>query len=79
MGQKIQVKLGVGFNISNQHPTECLNRILAANGLSEWPRELFLARFLNKFDAYVNQLGNVRDPTALPRFLAEFEQHWIHK
>jgi biotin--protein ligase len=79
LGSLIQIKIGVGFNLSNQHPTESLNKILRANGMPEWSSELFLARFLTHFEHCVHLLDNSARPEALHEFLNDFQDHWMHR
>jgi biotin--protein ligase len=74
-GELLSVKIGVGFNINNQHPTECLNRILREKGLSEWSNELFLAKFLNNLEPLVEQLKTVN---GFNRVLNDYQENWLH-
>ena len=74
-GELLSVKIGVGFNINNQHPTECLNRILREKGLGEWSNELFLAKFLNNLEPLVEQLKTVN---GFNRVLNDYQENWLH-
>ena len=74
-GNLLGVKIGVGFNINNEHPTECLNRILREKGLSEWTNEIFLAKFLNHFEPLVEQL---KTPHGFKSVLDGYQENWLH-
>ena len=60
--------------MDNTHPTECLNKILRENNLTEWRREHLIAKFLNQFDIYYNMIN-----TNLNQFIEEFQNNWLHK
>ena len=65
MGDQMFVKIGIGFNLSNSHPTECLNKILNEHNLPEWKREKFIAKFMNQFEdcfMKINKTNNLLYP-----------------
>lgn len=78
MGSQIGLKIGIGFNLDNKHPTKCLNSILRENNLPECSQEVFLANFLNFFESYVHLLSQANFNSWL-RFSTEFQQNWIHQ
>lgn len=69
-------KKGVGLNVSNRHPTVCLNKIMAEHGLPEWSIEEFIARFTNHFEMLLPKLTH--SPTVTD-FLTEVQNNWLHK
>lgn len=74
MGDQIFAKIGIGFNLNNEHPTECLNKILRENGLPEWKSEMFIAKFLNEFyDCFQKINSNVNE------FIKDFQSNWLHE
>lgn len=64
----------MGFNLNNEHPTECLNRILRENKLSEWRPEIFIAKFLNEFDDCFQKIN-----LNLNQFIEDYQSHWLHR
>lgn len=76
MGSSALVKIGIGFNLNNEHPTECLNKILKERNMTSWTPEMFIARFLNHFEVLIEQLT---DPSGLEPFLVEFQDVWMHR
>jgi len=75
LGSSYVVKIGLGLNISNEKPTDCLNRILRENGLIEWTIEQFLAKFLNHFEPLVEQL---KTPHGFKLVLDGYQENWLH-
>lgn len=78
MGNQIGLKIGIGFNLNNQHPTECLNSILKEKKLPECSQEVFLANFFNFFESYIFLLSENTFNSWL-KFSADFQQNWIHQ
>jgi len=76
MGNAAFVKIGVGFNLNNEHPTSCLNKILLERGFPTWSSEEFVAKFLNHFEIYISRLT---EPNGVDDFLNEFKENWMHK
>ena len=76
MGDEIFLKIGVGLNVSNQHPTVCLNRVMTEHSLPEWTIEEFIARFANQFESLLPKLTHA---SSLNDFLAEVQHNWLHK
>ncbi len=77
LGQLQNVKIGVGFNLNNEHPSgECLNSKLRKLNRREWQPEEFVAKVLNEFEAVIHELSVCR---SLDRFLDDYKAHWIHK
>ena len=74
---ELNISIGVGFNLSNEHPTDCLNKILRERNLPEWTSEIFIAKFMNNFEAILLKLNT--NPTDLKQFLDEFQENWMHK
>ena len=69
----------MGVNLSNQHPTECLNKIFREHQLPEWSSEELIAKIMNNFEANFNFLAQSFNPNSLKSFLNECESNWIHK
>lgn len=78
MGNQIGLKIGIGFNLNNQHPTKCLNSILREKKLPECSQEVFLANFLNFFESYISLLSEASFNSWL-KFSSDFQQNWIHQ
>jgi len=76
MGSSAFLKIGVGFNLNNEYPTNCLNKILLEKGFPIWSPEEFVAKFLNHFELYISQLT---EPNGVDEFLSEFKENWMHK
>lgn len=47
--------------------------------MTEWSTEMFLAKFMNNFEEYVDLLGHSNTPDSLNKFLSDFQNNWIHK
>jgi biotin-(acetyl-CoA carboxylase) ligase len=79
MGDEINAKLGVGFNLDNQHPTQCLNRILkdTFDHVEPWTFEQFIAKFLNNFEKQLKQLSSNKVDN-LNDFIEEYQNNWLH-
>jgi len=75
MGDQMFVKIGVGFNLSNSHPTECLNKILNEHNLPEWKREKFIAKFMNQFEDCFMKINKTNN---LNEFINDFQKYWLH-
>jgi biotin--protein ligase len=71
----LRVKIGVGFNVNNQEPTDCLNRILRERGLPEWSIEKFLAKCLNNLKPLIEQLEIENGITSV---LNDYQENWLH-
>ncbi|RNA11303.1 biotin-- ligase [Brachionus plicatilis] len=78
MGSQIGLKIGIGFNLDNQHPTVCLNSILRGKKLPECSQEVFMANFFNFFESYVSLLSQPNFNSWL-KFSADFQENWIHQ
>jgi biotin--protein ligase len=79
MGNLVNVKIGVGFNIDNEHPTECLNKVLRDRGLSAaWTCEMFVARFMNSFEQLLTLLAT-SNSFSVAEFCSLFQNDWLHK
>lgn len=68
----------MGVNLSNQHPTECLNKVFREHDLPEWSSEELIAKFMNNFEENFKLLAQP-NPNSLKLFLTECEANWIHK
>ena len=76
MGNSAFLKIGIGFNLNNEHPTKCLNQILNGRNLESWTPEMFIAKFFNHFETQLEQLTG---PNGLDSFLEEFQEVWMHR
>jgi biotin--protein ligase len=75
LGSTLGVKIGVGLNINNKEPTDCLNRILRERKLTEWTIETFLAEFLKHFEILIEQL---KTPHGINYVLSAYQENWKH-
>lgn len=78
MGYQQNIKIGVGFNLSNEHPTDCLNLELRKLKLNEWTNEQFIAKFLNEFEQILTKISSLM-PSDINMFLNEYQDNWLHK
>ncbi|CAF0989299.1 unnamed protein product [Brachionus calyciflorus] len=78
MGSQIGLKIGIGFNLDNEHPTECLNSILKEKNLPFCSQEVFLANFFNNFENCLNLLSESTFNSLL-KFTIDFQDNWIHQ
>jgi biotin-(acetyl-CoA carboxylase) ligase len=77
MGNQVNVKIGVGLNLNNAHPTECLNKVLREANLTEWSNEIFIAKFMNHFEENLKTLAKPNEKS-LKNFISLLEKHWLH-
>jgi hypothetical protein len=66
---------GCGLNISNEHPTICLNTILAKHGKPTLPAEVVLAGALSTFANDFEQF----ELDGFHPFRARYYSRWIHR
>lgn len=75
MSNVYQVRIGVGVNTANNHPTICLNSIFRQLDLEEWSCEKFIAKTLNRFEYHLNEL---KTSTGLNKLIENYERYWLH-
>jgi biotin---protein ligase len=77
-GDCFNVVVGVGINISNRHPTTCLNSAFIAHGgdpAKLITRDAFLAAYLNSFEKLYDQF---RRPRGLDELKERYVSAWLH-
>jgi len=83
-GQKAIVNIGIGINVSNNHPTVCLSSLMChtvtsalendKKGKSPIRVETVIAKTLTKFEELLEKIE--KEP--VERILELYQQNWIH-
>jgi biotin-[acetyl-CoA-carboxylase] ligase BirA-like protein len=68
--------VGLGFNLSNDKPTMCLNGLLAEHGQSLMSRETFFAQVFNVLEGFLQDLER---PNGLEDILGLYHKYWLHQ
>lgn len=69
------MQIGCGLNVSNEHPTVCINSLLNSSSGAVIGMEPVLASVLSSFERLLNEFQNGGGPNA---FLPQYYNFWLH-
>ena len=68
------VTIGFGLNVSNEKPTQCIDRLFESCGFEAVGREAILAKFFTLLEKYLEEF----ERTGFETFKERYEASWMH-